>query len=80
METAAHNLTIRITDDAPPLPVAQLKAMLSQPAAENEPDETWPMRGHGLQIVRQAVDSLSFSRTGDRNCVTLQKRLSTGIV
>jgi hypothetical protein len=51
-------------------------ARLQAQESETEPDDSWPIRGHGLQIARRVGDSLSFSRSGDRNCVTLVKQVS----
>ena len=69
-------ISVDVTDDAPAFPGNELLARLQDQETDVFPDDTWPARGHGLQIVRQAVDSLSFRRMGDRNCVTLVKQVT----
>jgi serine/threonine-protein kinase RsbW len=80
VDVAVHimgpEVSVDVTDDAPPFPGDELLARLQDQESDAPPDDTWPTRGHGLQIARQVVDSLSFSRTGDRNCVTLVKQVS----
>jgi anti-sigma regulatory factor (Ser/Thr protein kinase) len=69
-------LQIDITDDAPPFSSDKLQQFLREHDIEEEPDEYWAERGHGLQIARRAVDSISVGRSGDRNYVTLVKHIS----
>jgi anti-sigma regulatory factor (Ser/Thr protein kinase) len=69
-------LQIDITDDAPPFSSDKLQQFLREHDIEEEPDEYWAESGHGLQIARRAVDSISFGRSGDRNYVTLVKHIS----
>lgn len=70
------DLEMVITDYAPPMPIDRLKEILVRDLNDCSEDGNWPSRGRGLQIVRQAVDSLTFSRVEDRNLVALHKRLS----
>jgi anti-sigma regulatory factor (Ser/Thr protein kinase) len=70
------DLEVVVIDEAPPMPVDRLKEIYARRTDDVEPDENWTSRGHGLQIVRQAVDSLSFSRVDNRNLVALRKRLT----
>jgi serine/threonine-protein kinase RsbW len=80
VDVAVHimgpEISVDVTDDAPAFPGNELLARLQEQESDTLPDDTWPTRGHGLQIARQVVDSLSFSRRGDRNCVTLVKQVS----
>lgn len=70
------DLEVIVTDFAPPMPIDRLKEIFAQRPKDIDADENRPARGHGLQIVRQAVDSLSFSRVDNRNLVALRKRLT----
>jgi anti-sigma regulatory factor (Ser/Thr protein kinase) len=80
VDVAVHivgpEVSVDVSDDAPAFPGNELLARLQEQEPDTTPDDTWPTRGHGLQIAKQVVDSLSFSRTGDRNCVTLVKQVS----
>jgi anti-sigma regulatory factor (Ser/Thr protein kinase) len=80
VDVAVHitgpEVLVDVTDDAPAFPGNEVLARLQDPENEADPDGTWPTRGHGLQIARRVVDSLRFSRRGDRNCVTLVKQVS----
>lgn len=80
VDVAVHitgpEVSVDVTDDAPAFPGNEMLARLQEQDNEAEPDGSWPIRGHGLQIARRVVDSLKFSRSGDRNCVTLVKQVS----
>jgi anti-sigma regulatory factor (Ser/Thr protein kinase) len=80
VDVAVHitgpEVSVDVTDDAPAFPGDEMLARLQEQDCEAEPDGNWPIRGHGLQIARRVVDSLKFSRSGDRNCVTLIKQVS----
>ncbi len=76
---AEQEIRIDILDDAPPLPVNELKHLLQTTRLDEDDDpagDQWTERGHGMQIIRRAVDKVDFSRINDRNCVTLHKRVS----
>ena len=76
VQITGPEVSVDVTDDAPAFPGNEMLARLQDHESQGEPDDTWPARGHGLQIASRVVDSLRFSRTGDRNCVTLIKHLS----
>jgi anti-sigma regulatory factor (Ser/Thr protein kinase) len=72
-------IRIAIADDAPPMPVNRMKELLKAAEIDQNSEgiaKEWGDRGHGLEIVRRAVDSLDFSWINDRNCVTMHKRFS----
>jgi anti-sigma regulatory factor (Ser/Thr protein kinase) len=80
VDVAVHitgpEVSVDVTDDAPAFSGNEMLARLQEQDSEAEPDGSWPIRGHGLQIASRVVDSLKFSRSGDRNCVTLVKQVS----
>lgn len=78
IKLTGEDLEIVITDDAPPIPEDRLREISNLQIDDEDPDENWPMRGHGLQIVRKAVDSLAFNRVNNRNLVSLRKHLILG--
>src|SRR2546423_1849612 len=51
---------IELSDSAPPFPEDQLYRLKGKTEPLEDPSENWPMRGHGLQIVRQIVDSIAL--------------------
>jgi sigma-B regulation protein RsbU (phosphoserine phosphatase) len=64
-------LTISIEDDARPF------NPLDAPAPDlDRPIEERPIGGLGVFLVKSFVDTLEYRRTGDRNILTLKKRLS----
>jgi anti-sigma regulatory factor (Ser/Thr protein kinase) len=66
---------IDLYDDAPPFPENQRYRLLDAPLPLEGPNEDWPMRGHGLQIVRQIVDSITLKSEMGHNCTTLRKQV-----
>jgi serine/threonine-protein kinase RsbW len=74
-DTDQNNLRIDITDDATPLPLERLEGLLKKPLPD--PAETAPLlsSGRGLPIMRSTMDSVLFSRRGERNHLTLCKVL-----
>lgn len=66
---------IVVADNAPPFPEAQRHRLLGAPQPIEDPSEEWPMRGHGLQIVRQIVDSIDLKTEQNRNFMTITKQV-----
>ena len=72
-ELYERQITIELWDSAPPF-TAEMQFRFSGPiSALPDPTEEWPPRGHGIQIVRQIVDSIAMSRELDRNCIKVTK-------
>ncbi len=69
------DVEITLTDTAPPFPEDQRYRLLDAPIALEEPDEDWSMRGHGLQIVRQVVDSIKLTAETGGNRITVRKHV-----
>ena len=69
------DVQIDVIDDAPPFPQDQRYRLLDEPLPIEDPDEEWTIRGHGLQIVRQTVDSVEHTTRNRQNCITLRKHV-----
>jgi anti-sigma regulatory factor (Ser/Thr protein kinase) len=67
---------IELSDSAPPFPLDQLFRLKGAPQPIDDPDEDWPVRGHGLQIVRQIVDSIDVRSEENRNYMTIIKHVA----
>jgi anti-sigma regulatory factor (Ser/Thr protein kinase) len=70
------DVQIDLSDKAPPFPKDQLYRLEGDPKPLEDPSEEWPMRGHGLQIVRQIVDSIALTSHQDRNHLTIRKHVA----
>ena len=67
---------VQIIDHAAPFPVAQRYRLLQNPVPLEDPDEEWTSRGHGIQIVRQIVDSITLDCDDATNVLTFTKRVT----
>jgi anti-sigma regulatory factor (Ser/Thr protein kinase) len=67
---------IDIVDNARPFPEAERYRLNGDLVLPEDPSEDWAMRGHGLQIVRQLVDSIQLEFVDGRNCMKLKKRVT----
>jgi serine/threonine-protein kinase RsbW len=75
VEVYDSEVQISLVDDAPAFPEEQRSRLEGPPVPFDEPDERWTPRGHGLQIVKQIVDSISLTPLAGGNCITLRKRV-----
>lgn len=64
---------VEIIDNAPPFPEDERYRLSEDLPFPKTPNEAWSTRGHGLQIVRQIVDSIILLTEDNRNCIQLQK-------
>jgi serine/threonine-protein kinase RsbW len=67
---------LNILDNAPPFPEEERYRLTDELNLLEDPSEEWTMRGHGLQIVRKIVDSISLVAQNGRNCMTLRKTVA----
>jgi len=67
---------IELSDSAAPFPKDQLYRLNDPVQALEDPSEDWPMRGHGLQIVRQIVDSIELRTEQNQNHMTITKNVT----
>jgi serine/threonine-protein kinase RsbW len=67
---------VDVIDHAPPFPAEQRYRLVEEPDPLQEPDEEWSMRGHGLQIVRQIVDSVVLKCGETQNVLTMFKKVA----
>ncbi|MBS1799362.1 MAG: ATP-binding protein [Acidobacteria bacterium] len=75
VKVTGSEVQIDLSDNAPPFPKDQLYRLAGNPAPLDDPNEDWPMRGHGLQIVRQIVDSIDLTSDYQRNHMTIRKHV-----
>ena len=70
-----ERLQIEIADDGVPLRVEEMENLLKRPVPEPGAVLELLPNGRGLQIIRDTMDSVVFSRRDDRNVVRLCKTL-----
>ena len=70
------DVRIELTDNAPAFPADQLYRINEARQPIEDGSEDWPMRGHGLQIVRQIVDSIELRTEQNRNRMTITKHVA----
>jgi serine/threonine-protein kinase RsbW len=66
-------ISIDIEDDGTPLPLTSIEELLKKPVAEPIPGAPILSGGRGLQIIRDTMTSVRFSREGNRNKISMQK-------
>jgi len=72
------SVQVDVIDRAPAFPEAQRYRLLDEPMLLEDPTEEWSLRGHGLQIVRQIVDSIALRYESAQNILTMSKNVSRG--
>jgi serine/threonine-protein kinase RsbW len=75
LEVSGAEVRIDLSDSGPPFPEAEMYRLQGEPAPLEDASEDWPMRGHGLQIVRQIVDSIALHSEPGGNRITLLKHV-----
>jgi serine/threonine-protein kinase RsbW len=75
-QIAGTDVQIEVHDNAKPFPIEQIYRLTGEPVPLEDPNEDWPTRGHGIQIVRQIVDSIDLQSDERGNRLTLVKRIS----
>jgi serine/threonine-protein kinase RsbW len=78
LQLSKEEVQIEIFDEAPEFPKSELHRIHGKPEPLEDPALGWTQRGHGLQIVRKIVDSISLGSERGRNCITLRKHISVG--
>jgi anti-sigma regulatory factor (Ser/Thr protein kinase) len=76
VEVRGSLVEVVITDHASPFPESERYRLVQDLDPIEDADESWTPRGHGLQIVRQIVDSLSLECNANENTLTLQKTVA----
>lgn len=76
VKVSGTDVQIDLHDNAPPFPEDQLYRLKDTPQPLEEASEDWAMRGHGLQIVRQLVDSIDLRSDHRSNYMTIRKKVS----
>jgi serine/threonine-protein kinase RsbW len=67
------HVEVDIIDDAPPFPEEEHYRLQNDVMMIENPSEQWSMRGHGLQIVREIVDSIDLVTENGQNQMKLRK-------
>ncbi len=75
VQVSGTDVQIDLIDYAPPFPEEHRYRLTDELLPLEDPSEEWPMRGHGLQIVRQIVDSVTLISESGQNCITLKKHV-----
>jgi serine/threonine-protein kinase RsbW len=76
IEVRGSVVQIEIIDQARPFPESERYRLMDDLRPLEEPDEDWSPRGHGLQIVRQIVDSIVLERDATQNVLTFCKNVA----
>jgi anti-sigma regulatory factor (Ser/Thr protein kinase) len=76
IEVCGSQVQIEVVDTAEAFPEDHLHRLLGEPEPMPEPDEEWSLRGHGLQIVRQIVDTIAVKSNEDGNVLTFSKHVA----
>jgi serine/threonine-protein kinase RsbW len=76
LQIHASEIEVDIIDTAPPFPEAERYRLAGELVSPEDPSEQWAMRGHGLQIVRQLVDSIELEIVDGHNRMRLKKRVT----
>jgi serine/threonine-protein kinase RsbW len=76
LEVTGTSVRIEVIDHAMPFPEELRYRLLEEPSVLEDPDEEWSSRGHGIQIVRQIVDSIAITRAEAQNRLTLNKTVT----
>jgi stage II sporulation protein AB (anti-sigma F factor) len=75
IELCGAEVQIEVSDSAPQFPEKELYRLQGELQPLADADEEWPTRGHGLQIVRQIVDSIALHSESHCNRMTLRKHV-----
>ncbi len=76
IEVCGSVVRVVIVDHAKPFPEGERYRIVEDPAPLKDPNEEWSARGHGLQLVRQIVDSLVLESGATQNVLTLSKNVA----
>jgi anti-sigma regulatory factor (Ser/Thr protein kinase) len=76
IEVRGSVVQVEIIDHARPFPESERYRLMDDLRPLEEPDEDWSPRGHGLQIVRQIVDSIVLERGATQNVLTFCKNVA----
>lgn len=76
IEVSGSIVRVEIIDHARPFPESERYRLMDDLRPLEEPDEDWSPRGHGLQIVRQIVDSIVLERDATQNVLTFCKNVA----
>lgn len=73
---SSSRVRIQISDHASSFPESEAYRLSGTPLPMEQLNDQWTTRGHGLQIVRQIVDSITLRSEKSGNSITFEKRVS----
>ena len=76
IEIHGANVRIEVIDNGQAFPEEQLHRLTAEMEPLDDPDDQWAMRGHGLQIVRQIVDTIDIKCDQGENVLTFSKSVA----
>jgi len=73
IQLSGTTVQIEVIDQARPFPEAERHRIMGEVNPLDDADEDWSPRGHGLQIVRQIVDSIAIESNDRQNILRICK-------
>jgi anti-sigma regulatory factor (Ser/Thr protein kinase) len=75
MEVRGKLVQVDVIDNAPAFPEEERRRLTEPVQEEPEFDGDWPVRGRGIEIVKQIVDSIALKCENSQNTMTLCKNV-----
>ena len=76
IQLSGSTVQIEVIDHARPFPEKERHRLMGEADPLEDADEEWAPRGHGLQIVRQIVDSIALESNETRNILRIRKNVT----
>jgi len=76
IQLSGSTVQIEVIDHARPFPEKERHRLMGEVDPLEDADEEWAPRGHGLQIVRQIVDSIALESNETRNILRIRKNVT----
>jgi anti-sigma regulatory factor (Ser/Thr protein kinase) len=76
IQLSGSTVQIEVIDHARPFPEKERHRLMGEAGQLDDADEEWSPRGHGLQIVRQIVDSIALESNESRNILRIRKKVA----
>ena len=76
IQLSGSTVQIEVIDHARPFPEKERHRLMGEVDPLEDADEEWAPRGHGLQIVRQIVDSIALESNETRNILRIRKKVA----
>jgi len=76
IQLSGSTVQIEVIDHARPFPEEERHRLMGELNSLEDADEDWSPRGHGLQIVRQIVDSIAIESDEGQNVLRICKTVA----